>query len=408
MLRITGYSDKYSVHPGEKVKFYINSESNENYDVQIVRLIHGDTNPEGPGYKEEELGAKCNGNYEGRNQRIHGGSYVIIPQDDRMNVESFTLQAYIFPTTPDKGKQGILTKWNEANSSGYGLFVDDEGCLCLMIGDGDGQVFKVSSEKKLMRKVWYLIAASYDAETGKVILYQEPTVTPTNGGLGMSLLHPADETSAVVESSNNVKPGKNDSPLLMAASTVVDRSGRHITGGHYKEALTPVELPEQGYVYNGKIDRPRLSNKALSKDEIKNLASGYGGCTSDLRSKVVGTWDFHANITKNIASTFIVDMSPSHLNGFIINLPCRGMTGYNWTADDIVYHHKPEEYGAIHFHDDDIDDARWEVDFVYDVPDKIKSGVYAARLRINGDDSSETEDFVPFVISPQKAKRLQN
>ena len=37
MLRITGYSDKYSVHPGEKVKFYINSESNENYEVQIVR-----------------------------------------------------------------------------------------------------------------------------------------------------------------------------------------------------------------------------------------------------------------------------------------------------------------------------------------------------------------------------------
>ena len=192
MLRITGYSDKYSVQPGAKVKFYINSESNENYEVQIVRLIHGDTNPEGPGYKEEELGASCNGNYEGRNQRIHGGSYVIIPQDDRMNVESFTLQAYIFPTTPDKGKQGILTKWNETNSSGYGLFVDDDGCLCLMIGDGDGQVFKISSEKKLMRKVWYLIAASFDAETGKVILYQEPTVTPTNGGLGMSLLYPSD------------------------------------------------------------------------------------------------------------------------------------------------------------------------------------------------------------------------
>ena len=128
MLRITGYSDKYSVHPGEKVKFYINSESNENYEVQIVRLIHGDTNPEGPGYKEEELGASCNGNYEGRNQRIHGGSYVIIPQDERMNVGSFTLQAYIFPTTPDKGKQGILTKWNETSSSGYGLFVDDGSC----------------------------------------------------------------------------------------------------------------------------------------------------------------------------------------------------------------------------------------------------------------------------------------
>ena len=91
-------------------------------------------------------------------------------------------------------------------------------------------------------------------------------------------------------------------------------------------------------------------------------------------------------------------MSPSHLNGFIVNLPVRAMTGYNWTADDIVYHHKPNEYGAIHFHDDDIDDARWEVDFVFDVPDKIKCGIYDARLRINGEESAETEDFKPFAV----------
>ena len=194
MLRITGYSDKYAAFPGDKIKFYVNSENNEEFEVQIVRLIHGDTNPEGPGYKEEEIGASCNRNYEGRNQKIHGGSYIIIPQDNRLNTESFTLQAYIFPTTPDKGRQGILTKWNENNNSGFGLFIDDNACLSVMIGDGDGQVLNLSSEKKLLRKVWYLVAVSFDSETGKVILYQDPCVTPTNGGLGMSLLHPADET----------------------------------------------------------------------------------------------------------------------------------------------------------------------------------------------------------------------
>ena len=54
MLRITGYSDKYTAFPGEEIKFYVNAEKNENYEVQIVRLIHGDTNPEGPGYKDED------------------------------------------------------------------------------------------------------------------------------------------------------------------------------------------------------------------------------------------------------------------------------------------------------------------------------------------------------------------
>ena len=189
MLRITGYSDKYSVCPGDNIKFYINSEENEVYETQIVRLIHGDTNPEGPGYKEEEIDAECNKNYPGRNQRIHGGSYIIVPQDERLNVESFTLQCYIFPTTPIEGlgtpqkqRQGILTKWVEETKSGYGLFIDENNCLSVEIGDGSGQVMKLSSEKKLLRKVWYLAAVSYDSRTGKVTLYQEPVVT-------LSLIH---------------------------------------------------------------------------------------------------------------------------------------------------------------------------------------------------------------------------
>ena len=144
MLKITGYSDKYSAHPGEEVKFYINAEYNDSYEVQLVRLIHGDTNPEGPGYKEAEIDASCNGTYQGKNQRIHGGSYIIMPQHDNLNLESFTMQAYIFPTTPDKGRQGIFTKFNEEEKKGYGLFVNDEGCLSVEIGDGS-QVVTVSS-----------------------------------------------------------------------------------------------------------------------------------------------------------------------------------------------------------------------------------------------------------------------
>ena len=35
MLRITGYSDKYSAFPGEKVKFYVNAEKKENPNIPI-------------------------------------------------------------------------------------------------------------------------------------------------------------------------------------------------------------------------------------------------------------------------------------------------------------------------------------------------------------------------------------
>ena len=230
--------------------------------IGIAMRVH---NGLGPGYKEEEIAAPCNGRYDGRNQRIHGGSYVIIPQDARLNVQSFTLQAYIFPTTPGKGRQGLLTKWHEGSKRGYGMFIDEKGCLSVIVGSGNGQVTALSSGKKLMRKVWYLAAASYDSASGRLSLYQLPVVTSTNGGLGMAILHPADETTAIVQSSSSQPPATNDAPFLMAASTVTERSGRTIFGGHYKEAVTPVELPEQGFVYNGKIDRPRLSRRALSR-----------------------------------------------------------------------------------------------------------------------------------------------
>jgi hypothetical protein len=197
MLRITGYSDKYSVCPGDEVKFYVNSEKNEAFNADIVRLIHGDTNPEGPGFKEKLVRATCNKRYKGKNQKIHGGSYIVFPADRRMDCESFTVQAFIFPTTPDKGAQGIVTKWLDSRGSGYGLFVDDDGCLACWIGDGKGKNVKVSSGKPLMRKVWYLAAAAYDAKAGRIRLYQQPVVTSANGGLGMSLLHPASDQNLV-------------------------------------------------------------------------------------------------------------------------------------------------------------------------------------------------------------------
>ena len=401
MLRITGYSDRYSIHPGDEIKFYVNSEKGEDYDAKLVRLIHGDTNPEGPGYKEEEIAAPFDRTHKGRNQRIHGGSYVTVPHDARMTVESFTIQAFVFPTTPTKGPQGILTKW--VGDTGYGLFIDENAHLALRIGAG-GTVRTIASGKPLLRKVWYLAAASYDARTGAVRLYQEPVVTSANGGLGMALLHPAEETTAEVSGSCDIAPGANDAPFLMAAATRVPASGRSICGAHYKEATAPVELPEQCDTYNGKIDRPRLTAAALDKSEIDALARGFKGCPAGLRRVVVGAWDFQANITGNIASTYILDTSPNLLHGHAINLPARAMTGYNWTGDEIVYHHAPEEYGAIHFHDDDIDDARWDVDFTYTAPEGLKSGFYAARLRVGGEESPATEDYIPFVVRPPRGE----
>ena len=131
MLKITGYSDKYSAHPGDEIKFYINAEHNDKYEAQIVRLIHGDTNPEGPGYKEEEIGANCNGNLSRKNQKIHGGSYIVIPQHENLNVKSFTITGLHSGARTDRCKSAVYieSKWNEKDKKGFGLFVEMRGAF---------------------------------------------------------------------------------------------------------------------------------------------------------------------------------------------------------------------------------------------------------------------------------------
>lgn len=410
MLRITGYTDKCSVRPGDELSFHIHSEYNESYEAQIVRLIHGDTNPDGPGFKEKLVRAPVNGKYRGVNQPLYAGSYVMVPHDSRLDVQSFTLCAYVYPTTPvvdtegtAVGVQGIITKFNATTGQGYGLFINEQGELALRIGRGRGKFDEYSTRKPLFRKVWYKVSVSFDAATGEVNIEQIPFVTITNGGHGMSMVHPLEDTAGSVRYRGVKAPSRsNDSPLLIAASTLEPHSGRQVGGLHFRHLDTPWEIPVHTHKFNGKIERPKLANCALSSAQIELLlaSAGMENVPGELRGAVVGAWDFSANISDNAASTHIVDTSVNTLHGVGINLPVRGVTGFNWSSDYMSFRHAPQEYGAIHFHDESVDDARWQPSFTFKVPKGLKSGVYAARLRVNGATTADCEDYVPFFVRP--------
>ena len=49
MLKITGYADRVSARAGETIKFMVNCELGE-YRADIVKLICGDSSPDGPDY----------------------------------------------------------------------------------------------------------------------------------------------------------------------------------------------------------------------------------------------------------------------------------------------------------------------------------------------------------------------
>src|ERR1700694_5280350 len=75
---LLGYADRFSVAPGESIRFMVSCET-LSYRVQLVRLIHGDMNPAGPGYKEELIASSIDGTKDGRRQTIAAGSYVRVP-----------------------------------------------------------------------------------------------------------------------------------------------------------------------------------------------------------------------------------------------------------------------------------------------------------------------------------------
>src|SRR6202021_4089817 len=119
-----GYSDKISVRPGETISFMVSCEKRGPYQARVVQIIHGDTNPEGPGYKERAIESAVDGTYQGRKQHIHAGSYAVIRNHrafDRLS--SFSIQAMIWPTTPEKSGQTLISRRSGKSKAGFILSI---------------------------------------------------------------------------------------------------------------------------------------------------------------------------------------------------------------------------------------------------------------------------------------------
>jgi len=370
MLKITAYADQISVVPGDTIEFKVNCATGGDYKADLVRLRCGDENPAGPGFQEKLVKSSASKTYKGRKQVIHAGSFVKVKSAPALeSLESFTFQAYIWPTTPAKGTQGIISYWREQpKKSGAALIITKkDGSLALCLGDDAGKIEVISTGKPLIAREWYFVAASYDAKTKEVKLYQEPLKIYARTG-----------DRAFIKRKSTLKSiGRHDCPLIFGAYFDAMDKGRTVCKGHI----------------NGKIDRPRIASRVLSRAEMMEVAKGP--IPEHLMTDLAGAWDFAIDTP----TTRVADIGPNRLDGEIVQMPARGMTGFNWDGTEMNWRHAPEQYGAIHFHDDDICDAGWETDFSFTVPKTLKSGVYAMRLK-----SGKDEDYVPFVVRPPRGR----
>ena len=364
-MEIVGYADRLRAQPGETISFMVSCRA-PTFRAQLVRVAHGDDNPDGPGSKIYDLDSTANGEYPGRSQELNPGSFVVVPDDARLRLGgSFTIQAWIYPTTTAKGLQGIVTKWDCDTGAGYGLFVDEQGTVSLRVGDGD-TVDSVSTGVAMQPAKWYFAAGVYDSEAGSLRVYQAPLDR-----------WPLQDTAAEAEATALIGPGQTSADLVIAGCSKGEETG----------------VGTVGCFYNGKVDNPVIVGRALAPDEIAALRDDGSSAAGD--DALVAAWDFG----RDFSTATVTDSSPNGLHGEALNMPTRAVTGHNWAGRVMDFKQAPDQYAAIRFNDDDLDDARWDVDFSFTVPEDLRSAMYAFRLT-----TDSAEDYIPFAVRPRNGE----
>ena len=168
-LNIVGYADKFSLRPNEEIKFMVSCKS-KSYTSTIVKLIHGDDNSKGPGFKEKIINDI--GQFQGRRQSLRLGSHIVIKHNSVFSkMKDFTLHTWIYPTLINSTITNIITKSD--NNVGYKLFIDEKGCLSFFIGDhNSNNIVKINT--CLIPCNWYFIAVTYNSKNNKLTIFQYP------------------------------------------------------------------------------------------------------------------------------------------------------------------------------------------------------------------------------------------
>ena len=336
----------------------------------VVRLVHGDPSPAGPGYVAEpqDWGQPAELDLEPR--PLDMGSFVRIPYHDALTpAGDFTLALWVLPTHFREGWHALAAMWSPGRLA-YGLFVAGSNSIQAAVSlDGRRPLWALGREP-VEHVEWQFLAMSWRADEGLLSVHQ---IYSTD------LRH-------VITASRRGAPG----PVFRAADPL------------YLGAIEdPQGCDEHTAHFNGRLARPMLLDGTLTDGQLVDLAAA-GPAWPALTARALGAWDF----SREIATERVVSLIPGGLDGQAVNAPARGVTGPGWTdppsyryadlpAVRYRYEDAPGRYDAIHLHDDDLDDARWPASAQLEIPADAKPGIYAGVLRNDVD-----ETFLPFVVRP--------
>ena len=354
---IIGYAQPLVSHAGETVEFKLSADNAVNAHVDVVRLLCADPKPTGPGVDYEVIQPIAKNTRLDRYQKAPAGSYACLPL--RTPTGPCAIGMLIWPTLIGKTRQTIFSRWDGDTDKGTELALDSEGLLTLHVSGG-GEVQTLTPDVTLETRRWYFVAALVD--------HQAKTMTLRVDGIDTQLLNDFTKTQSA---SLEIDSAPDDETPLALACRIATHNSRKI----------PADC------FNGKIEHPVVASGNVSLTEFKELVIGATKGLS--QGKVLASWDFAADIT----SAKVSDVSGNGFDGTVSNLPARAVTGFHFSGGVLDWRGAPEEYAAIHFHDDDLYDCEWDTDFEWQVPRDAKTGFYALRIA-----SEATEYWVSFFV----------
>lgn len=336
---LIGYTDEWSLTPGATVDLKVSTDAGT-FELDLVRLRHGDENPAGPGRRYSPVANPANGRHPGRLQETRPGSCVRSRSETTVGTgKGATLSIWVKPLL-DRSDQRLV---DVSGTAGDGLWLDQAaaGELVGTYRDRSGNQTTVRVPSGAEMGKWNLVHLSLSPDEMTLTSESDSRRHQASCEMGVATWAPVEAATLTVAASGS------------------DR--QH---------------------FNGRLERPRVYGRPLTNTEVLEAsASMPAGAQID--------WDFSLLPASNI----VVDRTGGGVHGRCLNMPTRGVVGrlHRYGIPDADS--DPAVFGAIHFHSDDLADAGWETSVRITLDDDLPSGVYAARL------STDTEeDFVPFFV----------
>jgi len=341
MSELIGYLDRWSARAGDSVGLHVHASSPVTVEARLLSLARLDTAAGAREVVADVPVVPC----DAGPQRTPIGSWGTLPLPSFDARDGWSLSLFVRPTLAEVG-----TVLAVAIGDGPQLLVRWSGHGALELCTGGGEPLAVLPTRL---QEWSLLSVSVQRGVGAMYVHE----TRRWGGASASFAVPQEPWT--------------DAPTRLWLATAPPDRDAAVDG------------------FEGLLEAPVLLAGWHDAAALAALRRRRG-VPFDAPG-VLAAWDF----ARETWSARVIDAGPHGCHGVVHQGATRLVPGVWWRAGILDPARDPEGFAAIHFHKDDLLDARWERGGQLVLPAGLASGVYGVQLR-----SADAEDVIPLWVRP--------